>query len=215
MGWLLALALALAAFAAIAWLTGWRRQGWEAVGAALVLGIAGYATQARPGLAGSPGQAAPVLAADGSALVAERNALSGRAGLPDDSMLVLSDGYMRNGQFADAAGVLRISVERQPGNAEAWLALGNALVAHAEGSLSPAAQYAYRRAILQAPDRPGPPWFLGLALAQSGRFGEARAVWGNLLERSPEDAPWREALSERLARLDALIARQKTAGTGQ
>jgi cytochrome c-type biogenesis protein CcmH len=215
MGWLLAIGLALAAFAAIAWLTGWRRAGWEAVGAALILGVAGYATQAHPGLAGAPKQAAESMAGDGSVLVAERSALSGKAGLPGNTYLLIADGYTRNGQFADAAGVLRIAVEKQPGNSEAWLALANVLVAHAEGTLSPAALHAYRRAAEAGPDQPGPPYFLGLALAQAGRFGEARAIWAGLLERGPKDAPWRADLAEKLARLDALIARQGAAGTGQ
>jgi cytochrome c-type biogenesis protein CcmH len=215
MGWLFAIGLALAAFTAFAWFTGWRRKGWEAVGAALVLGIAGYATQARPGLSGAPKQAVAALASDGSLLVAERTALSGRAGLPDDSLLLVADGFTRNGQFADAAGVLRIALERRPVNAEAWLALANVLVAHAEGTLSPAALHAYRKAAELSPDQPGPPYFLGLALAQSGRFGEARATWVGLLDRAPGDAPWRAGLAEKLVRLDMLIARQRDAGALQ
>ena len=215
MGWLFACGLALASFAAVAWLSGWRRQGWELVAATLLAGIAGYAAQAHPGLPGAPKLAAALTAGDGAALVEERNALSGRAGLPGDNWLMIADGFVRNGRYADAAGMLKIAVEKQPGNGEAWLALANALVAHAEGMVTPASLNAYDRATRAAPDRPGPPYFLGLALAQSGRFGEARAIWAQLLERSPKEAPWRADLAGKLGRLDELIARQNAAGPGQ
>lgn len=216
MGWIIAAAMALVAFAAIAWLTSWKSEGWLALGAALLAGLAGYAMQGRPGLAGAPREAMgePVYE-NPAALVETRLALSGRQGLPGDSLLLAADAYVRNGEFAGAAGILRGVVEKDPDNGEAWLALGNALVAHAQGTLSPAALYAYRRAGEAAPQSPGPPWFLGLALAQSGQFAQARAVWAQLLAQSPPDAPWRENLAAMLERLDALIARQQAAQAGR
>jgi len=216
MGWILASALALVAFAAIAWLTSWKTEGWLAVGAALLAGLAGYAWQGHPGLVGSPRYAVPEPTFENpAALVEARIALSGRQGLPSDSMLLMADGYVRNGQFADAAAILRTAVEKNPNDGEAWLALGNALVAHAEGTLSPAALHAYRKAAGAAPTAPGPPWFLGLALAQSGQFGQARAIWAQLLAQAPQNAPWRADLAEKLQRLDALIARQEAAQSGR
>jgi cytochrome c-type biogenesis protein CcmH len=47
-----------------------------------------------------------------------------------------------------------------------------------------------------------------MALIQSGRLGEGRAIWADLLARSPKDAPWRGDLEKRLAELDAFVARQ-------
>ncbi|MCB2064170.1 MAG: tetratricopeptide repeat protein, partial [Novosphingobium sp.] len=111
--------------------------------------------------------------------------------------------------------VLLGAVDDDPKNAQAWLALGNALVAHADGLLTPAALHAYSNAERAAPESPGPPYFLGLALAQSGRFAEARELWADLLERTPDDAPWREMLTERLARLDLLIAMQASKAAGR
>jgi cytochrome c-type biogenesis protein CcmH len=99
-------------------------------------------------------------------------------------------------------------VEKEPKNGEAWLAMANALVSHADGTLSPAALYAFRRAAIAAPDHPGPPFFLGLAMAQSGRMAEARDLWAQLLEDTPADAPWRADLESRLNRLDQFIAGQ-------
>ncbi|MEY4239135.1 MAG: hypothetical protein RL339_1736, partial [Pseudomonadota bacterium] len=86
---------------------------------------------------------------------------------------------------------------------------------HAEGNLTPAALYAYGRAAQADPAHPGPPFFLGLALAQSGKLAEARGLWAELLGRSPKDAPWRQDLAERLQRLDAFIAMQAAQDSGQ
>jgi cytochrome c-type biogenesis protein CcmH len=126
-----------------------------------------------------------------------------------DKYLTPADALARHGQYADAAEILRGAVAEDPGNGEAWLAMANALVGHAEGQLSPAALLAFRRAEMASPNHPGPPFFLGLALAQSGQLEQGRAIWAELLARSPADAPWREELVARLADLDAFIAREK------
>ena len=115
----------------------------------------------------------------------------------------------RHGQYADAATILRGAVEKDPANGQAWLAMANALVGHSQGMLSPAALYAYRRASAADPQAPGPPFFLGMALAQSGRLAEARTLWATLLARAPADAPWRADLGKRLEMLDRFIAQQQ------
>ncbi|MDR2857913.1 MAG: tetratricopeptide repeat protein [Novosphingobium sp.] len=187
------------------------RAGWEAIAAALLFGLAGYGLQGSPGLHGAPKEAAETIAGDPAALVAARKSLDGRDKPLDNNWVVIADALARHGQYADAAGVLLGAVDKNPGNADAWLALANALVGHAEGRLSPAALYAYRHAAEAAPSHPGPPFFLGLALARSGRLAEARNLWADLLQRTPPDAPWRSDLQEQLSRLDALIARQQQA----
>lgn len=212
MSWVMVLLLAAVSFALIAFLLKAPRGGWEAIGAVLLLGIAGYALQGHPYQPGAPKAPVETAAGNAKALVEARKALDGRGGQGASNWVVISDALARHGQFGDAAGVLLGAVDKDPKNSDAWLALGNALVGHAEGTLSPAALYAYRRASETAPDAPGPPFFLGLALAESGRFAEARQLWGDLLKRSPPDAPWRADLEQRLARLDAFIAERDRAG---
>lgn len=213
MTWIVVIALALAAFAALMLVFKAPKQGREAIGAALLVGLAGFAWQASPAQPGAPKEAAERPQASGAALVAARKALDSGNVAPADRWTVVADAFSRNGQFAEAAGVVLGTVEKDPGNADAWLALANNLVAHAEGNLSPAALYAYRRAAMADPQHPGPPFFMGLALAQSGRLAEGRAVWAELLARSPAQAPWRADLAKRLADLDAFIARQQGPGT--
>jgi len=72
--------------------------------------------------------------------------------------------------------------------------------------ITPAAQFAFQKAASIDPAHPGPPFFMGLALAQSGRLPDARAVWSELLERSPADAPWRADLAARIQRIDSMLA---------
>ncbi len=206
MSWVIIIGLAGLAFAALAFVLKAPRGGWEAIGAALLLGLAGYALQGNPGQAGAPKIAAEQAKGNGAALVAARQQLRDQNGLGTNSWLVIGDALARNGQYGDAAGVLLGAVEQNPKDAEGWLALANALVGHAEGALTPAALYAYQRAATAAPEHPGPPFFLGLALAQSGRLDEARAMWAELLARAPKDAPWRADLAKRLGKLDQFMA---------
>ena len=206
MSWVIIIAMAGLAFAGLAFVLKTPRGGWEAIGAALLLGLAGYALQGSPGQSGAPKTAAQRTTGNGSALVAARQQLRDQNGLGTNSWLVIGDALARNGQYGNAAGVLLGAVEQNPADPEGWLALANALVGHAEGALTPAALYAYQRAATAAPEHPGPPFFLGLALAQSGRLDEARTMWAELLARTPKNAPWRADLAGRLAKLDQFIA---------
>ncbi|MCT2559737.1 tetratricopeptide repeat protein [Tsuneonella sp. YG55] len=199
---ILLLAIAAFAFAAIALRL--PRPAWALLGATLMFGLAGYALQGSPGQAGAPKSAASDLGSEGAELVEARRAIYGPA--PPSRYVTVSDGFARRGQFADAAGILRGSLARQPDDPEAWLALANALTEHAEGQLTPAAVYAYEQAGRVQPDQPGPGFFLGVALIRSGRLVQARALWAEMLEKAPPDAAWRDGLKERLDRLDVLIA---------
>lgn len=214
MSWILAAGLALLAFVIAAFVLKAPRGGREAIASALVLGIAGYALQAHPSLPGAPKTPAQDPANEKAAMVEVRQQLGEKQGLPGDNWLVIGDALARHGQFADAAHVYLGAVEKNPKNVDGWLALANALVAHADKSLTPAAILAFRRANEADTAHPGPPFFFGLALAQSGRLDEARATWIDLLRNTPPDAPWRPELEQRLASLDAFI-RERQARGGQ
>lgn len=211
MTWIAIIALAAAAFAALALVFRVPRAGWEAVLAALVLGLAGYAAQGHPGEPDAPRAADEKPAANPEALVAARQKLAGTDD-QNDSWLMVADAMSRHGQFADAANILRGAVDKNPANGQAWLALANALVSHGQGSLSPAALLAFRHAAAIDPAAPGPPFFLGMALARSGQLAAGRAQWAALLARSAPDAPWRGDLTRRLAELDGFIAQARQAG---
>ncbi|MEM1131407.1 MAG: tetratricopeptide repeat protein [Pseudomonadota bacterium] len=178
--------------------------GMQLMAAALFLGIAGYVWQGQPSLESATKAPREDVAEADEALIKTRSNMGERFG-DAQQWLILADAQSRQGKFTAAATVLRNAVKEHPDNADLWLALANALVGHSDGLLTPASQFAYQRAADIAPDHPGPPFFIGLSLAQSGRLEEARSIWKELYDRSPEDAPWKADLETRLARLDGMI----------
>ncbi|MDK2758548.1 MAG: tetratricopeptide repeat protein [Blastomonas fulva] len=210
MAWVIVLLVAVAIMAGMIWLGKLPRRAWELAGAALFLGIAGYAWQGQPSLAGSPKEPVEKLSMFDEDLAKQRDEMGGNFG-DARAWLVLADAQSRQGKFATAATALSKGLETYPEDTDLWVALGNALVGHSNGLLTPASQFAYQKAATLTPDHPAPPFFLGLALATSGQLQQARAIWGELLERSPPEAEWREDLTTRLARIDALIAQQSGA----
>ncbi|MXO89848.1 tetratricopeptide repeat protein [Pontixanthobacter aquaemixtae] len=205
MSWLPILILALAAFVIAAWLLHLPKSGWALFGAALVFGLAGYALQGSPGYAGAPTENAPVASANSEAIVEARRDFFGRDRVPS-RWVTVADGFARNGQFEDSANMLRNAVDENPDDIEAWVALGNALIEHANGSLTPAALYAFAEAEKVQPGHPAPAYFLGVGLLRSGKPMETRAIWAELLENAPEGAEWAAPLQDRLTRLDELLA---------
>lgn len=205
-GWLAVLALALGAFAFAVLRLKLPREGLTLFGAALIFGLAGYAWQGSPGQPSAPKAAAPAAGEQGAAMVEGRAALFDRT-LPPPDYLVTSDAFARRGQFDDAAALLQKGLADNPEDLESWLALGMALVGHADGFVTPAAVQAFARARAVDPAHPGAEYFLGYAYLQSGEIVAARNVWAGLVERSPADAPWREGVAAEVARLDDMIAR--------
>ena len=210
--WVAIGALALAVVAALLALTKAPRAGWEAVVAAVLVGLAGYVYQGQPGLAGAPRAADEAQAGSAGAAIAERQALEQSMGGQGNAWLMIADALARHGEYAEAATVLRGAVDKNPHDGEAWVAMGNDLVGHAAGSLGPAALYAFRQAQAAQPDAPAPPFYLGLAMARSGQLVAARGQWAALLARTPASAPWRAHLVDELARLDSMIVQARAEG---
>jgi len=103
-GWVIVAGLALAAFAALALVFKTPRRGWEAIGAALLVGLAGFAFQASPGQHGAPKAAAQEVYDAGKALVEARRQLATEGGdVAANRWVVIADALARNGQYADAA----------------------------------------------------------------------------------------------------------------
>src|SRR3546814_2694554 len=88
----------------------------------------------------------------------------------------MSDGFARTGKTELAAKTLEKGLEKYPDNVDLWVGLGNALVAHGGGMMSPAAALAFDEAAKRDPAHPAPPFFAGLAMAQSGDLKGAEAV---------------------------------------
>ena len=205
MSWLLAIPLAGAIFALAITVFRGARRAWSALAAALALGLAGYALQASPSMPGAPAASRAERELPGETLKQARQAMVGPDQRSRSSRLLTADAFATRGQYANAAALLRAAVAEDPRDSEAWLALGNVLVEHAEGRVTEPALFAYRRASEADPAGIGAGYFLGLSLLRQGSIIEGRNVWAETLAQAPEDAAGRAVLAEQLNRLDVLL----------
>ena len=197
-GWVISILLAMVAAVAILAATRSRRQVAALVVATMLFGLAGYAWQGNPALSGSAATAAGGHQRGGDTLFAHERTVWLETVGPDAIQLDGADALIRSGSPDYAAGILRAGLMRDPDDMVLWLGLGNALQAHADGMLTPAALYAFQRAAMLAPKHPAPPYFLGLAYLQMGDLTTADTLWRRLLAGAPADAPWRARVADRL-----------------
>ncbi|WP_420144698.1 tetratricopeptide repeat protein [Sphingobium sp.] len=204
-GWLIAFGLAIAAFLAMLFVGRIPRSTREIGAAALLLGLAGYAWQGHPGLTGMPRMARKATGEKFDEKLAEqRRGLAERYGKAAQ-WLVISDSYGRRGMTKESANVLLSGLRATPDDANLWLGLGNALVAHADGIVSPGADFAYRRSMALDPQGPAPRYFYGLALARGGRLQAARDLWEPLAASAPRGSEVKAELEANIARIDAIM----------
>jgi len=197
MGWLVMALLALLAGAGLGWFVRHDKGALQFLAAALLLALAGYSWQGRPGMEGAPKRPPERRQLPDTDFATLRGDLLGRFDRAWTWMNI-ADSYQRRGDSEGAARVLQQAVRRNPRNADLWVAYGYALVVHGGGMMSPAAQLAFARAARIAPGHPGPRFFYGLALAQGGNYDEAERIWRALLPGLPPGSPWRSAIEERL-----------------
>lgn len=211
MTWLIAIALALAAFITGVFAFRLPRATWLSLMAALVFGLAGYALQASPEIAGAPKSLVEEQYEDDWQILDSRELLIGSSLGSSNNLLVTADGFSRQGRFQVAAEILRGIVEEDPQDFEAWVALGNALTEQADGTLTQASVYAFREASLIAPENAAPSYFLGLSLVRQGRMMEAWQVWRGALEAMPESSDpdqvdeARAFMADRVERIESML----------
>ncbi|WP_447755794.1 tetratricopeptide repeat protein [Sphingopyxis fribergensis] len=212
MTWVWILLVAALTIGGMLWLGKLPAAARPLAGAAIMLGLAGYALQGSPSLPGKPVAAPEEPEGFGEAITDQRQGMADRFG-PAAQWLGMSDGFARMGNTEAAAKTLEGGLAKYPDNVDLWVGLGNALAAHGGGVMSPAAALAFDEAAKRDPSHPAPPFFAGLALAQGGDLNGAERVWSQLLARSPADAPWRPDLEMRLAQLRQALGPQLPAET--
>jgi cytochrome c-type biogenesis protein CcmH/NrfG len=200
MGWLALLILAALLIAAMWKLGRFDRPSLQFLASGILLAMAGYAWQGSPGLAGKPLPPPKRQNLPDSQFAKLRGDMLGQVDSASH-WLTLAEMYQREGDTQNGANVIHAGLRANPRDADLWVGLGNALVIHADGMMTPAAELAFRRAENIAPDHPGPKFFYGLALAQTGKFDEAERMWRGLLASAPADASWRPSVEAQLQAL--------------
>jgi cytochrome c-type biogenesis protein CcmH len=172
----------------------------------LTLGLAGYAWQGSPNIAGHPveGQSTPRLAQP-TLFSEERGAFFEKMGA-EAQVLDTADALIRNGNPAYAAGILRGALARQGKSAALWVGYGHALAAYADGAVTPAARFAFDRAAALAPQNPAARYFLALSYAETGELDQAEALWRSIEPLMAARPAWRLLLARKLAAVDAIRA---------
>lgn len=94
------------------------------------------------------------------------------------------------GRYEQAVKAFEQAVRRGVSDAATWAALGEALVAVNQGEVTRPAQAAFTNTLRKDRDDPRARYYLGLARMQQGDAKGALAVWRDLEQSSPPDAPW-------------------------
>jgi cytochrome c-type biogenesis protein CcmH len=181
-------------------LLGIARPVWTFVGAALLLGATGFVAQGARHQPGQPVSAttAPIVLDPG--MVAFRGAVF-EPGPRDILALASADGRLAAGETQAAALGLVRDLAQHRDDPILWSDLGYVLALH-DRAVSPAAKFAFRRAIALAPATPGPAFFLGMAYVDAGNLAAARVAWARALGVTPRTAPYRADIVERLDAID-------------
>lgn len=199
-GWIAALVLAALVVALVWRFSRLPAAGLYLVGAAVALALFGYSLQGRSSVASADARPVnPARAEDRAAIEVRRQMYGSFNG--SAQWIDFSETMLRLGATRAAVDAARRGLDTNPRSVPLWVALGNALVAHGQGQLSPAALFAFDCAARLDPESPAPPFFLGLALANAGEGDSAIRIWFDLLKRTPKDAPWRPEIERRLSSL--------------
>ncbi|HSX55028.1 MAG TPA: tetratricopeptide repeat protein [Sphingomonas sp.] len=213
MGWIALAAIGVAAFALL-WLLGLPRTLWSFAGAALMLGAAGYALQARPELPGAPVAAAKKARPDEPELHKLRGEMFGRFTV-NDTYFIAADALVRGGDPDKAAKMMLGGVRSAPQDPSMWTWLGMTLVESDDGTMSPAAALAFRRGITLAPKHPGPAFFYGLAHARTGNLDSALPLLRKALALSPAEAGYRADVARTVQSVTVFAAMKAQARQAQ
>jgi cytochrome c-type biogenesis protein CcmH len=114
---------------------------------------------------------------------------------------VLAPVYLRMGRADDAVAAWRKAILLNGDSPPRESALGEALVAAANGVVTDEAKQALQKAVAGDPHDAKAGYYLGLADDQDGNSAAAAGKWRALLAQAPPDAPWVGFVREALARV--------------
>jgi cytochrome c-type biogenesis protein CcmH len=186
--------------------SGWRQRA--AVAAAVVvvpavaLGL--YLQLGSPNVPGQPAFArsnAPVGNRSIASLVSQVEEHLARNPNDGAGWEVIAPVYLRLGRFDDAVAARKKAIALNGDSPARESALGEALVAAADGIVTDEAKKAFQHAVASNARDPQARYFLGLADEQDGNREAAAGKWRALLKDAPADAPWVGFVGAALARV--------------
>ncbi|GAA0586505.1 c-type cytochrome biogenesis protein CcmI [Caenispirillum bisanense] len=107
------------------------------------------------------------------------------------------------GRYADAVKAFEQAVRRQ-GDSDTWAALGEAHVAMGRGEVTRPAATAFRNSLRGNRDDARSRYYLGLYRYQQDDVRGAIAIWRDLQDTSPADAPWLPMVRDSIAEVASL-----------
>lgn len=111
--------------------------------------------------------------------------------------------YMRMGRVEDAVQAIRQTIRIGGSTAKRQIALGEALVAAADGNIGEAARTAFEEALRIEPESVLPRMYLAAAMAQDGRLREAASAWAAIVASGAEGDAWLPVARDELAKAEA------------
>jgi cytochrome c-type biogenesis protein CcmH len=123
---------------------------------------------------------------------------------PDPKGFVILAGSLRQmGRMEEAVEAYRQAIALGASGADVYSSLGETTAMASRGGVGPDARQAFLQALAQDPKDPRARFYLGLSKAQIGKPDEAIAIWRDLQNDTPPNAPWREMLEQQIAKLAA------------
>jgi len=120
---------------------------------------------------------------------------------PDPKGYTILAGSLRQmGRMEEAVEAYRQAIALGAGGAAIYSSLGETTAMASRGGVGPDARQAFLQALAQDPKDPRARFYLGLSKAQIGKPDEAIAIWRDLQNDTPPDAPWREMLEQQIAK---------------
>lgn len=181
---------------------GARRLGMAIVAMMPMAAIAAYLSMGAPELPGSPLASrvieTPAVPEEVASAVAELEAHLKTAPEDVEGWLVLARTYVRLGRADDAVAAFRRLMDLTDGDPEIATAYAEALTFAAQGMITEEARRIFETVLQQRPLEPRASYYLALARAQAGDFQGALDRWTALAASSPADAPWLEAVRQRI-----------------
>ena len=163
-----------------------------AVALYLVLGSPGKPGQPFSGVAQQGGMAGEQMA--GQSIEAAIANLVRRLEQDPDNLegwLLLGRSLITLERYAESAQALATAVSLSNGDPDIIGSMAEAMVFAAEGIVTADALTAFETVLGVNPDDAAAQYYIGIALAQQGRPGEALEMWRKLAAETPADAPWR------------------------